>query len=94
MHVVGWIVQSAKVSLPRNQMMIASELRWQSSGQLGIMPTSSRSILIVTAVAPMAENSSKDVANCAACDMYACDKLRGFFEVAPEARTALDTLRS
>ena len=36
----------------------------------------------------------KDVANCAACDMYTCDKLEGFFEVAPEARTALDALRS
>ena len=32
--------------------------------------------------------------NCAACDMYACDKLKSFFEVAPEARTALDALRS
>jgi len=36
----------------------------------------------------------KDVANCAACDMYACDQLKSFFEVAPEARTALDALRS
>ena len=36
----------------------------------------------------------KDLANCAACDMYACDKLKGFFEVAPEARMALDALRS
>ncbi len=32
--------------------------------------------------------------NLAACDMYACDKLENFFEVAPEARTALDALRS
>lgn len=36
----------------------------------------------------------KDIANCAACDMYACDKLKSFFKVAPEARTALDALRS
>jgi len=35
----------------------------------------------------------KDVANCAACDIYACDKLKGFFELAPEARAALDELR-
>jgi hypothetical protein len=38
--------------------------------------------------------TEKDVANCAACDMYACDQLKNFFEVAPEARTALDALRS
>ena len=36
----------------------------------------------------------KDIANCAACDMYACYKLKAFFEVAPEARAALDALRS
>ncbi len=35
----------------------------------------------------------KDVANCAACDIYACDKLEKFFEIAPEARTALCRLR-
>ena len=36
----------------------------------------------------------KDLANCAACDLYVCDKLNSFFEVAPEARTALDALHS
>jgi hypothetical protein len=36
----------------------------------------------------------KDLANCAACDLYVCDKLNNFFEVAPEARTALDALRA
>ena len=35
----------------------------------------------------------KDVANCASCDIYACDKLEKFFEIAPEARTALGKLR-
>ena len=35
----------------------------------------------------------KDLEHCAACDMYACDKLESFFEVAPEARRALDALR-
>jgi len=35
----------------------------------------------------------KDIANCAACDMYACDKLKEFFELAPEANIALDKLR-
>lgn len=35
----------------------------------------------------------KDIANCAACDMYACDKLKKFFELAPEANIALDKLR-
>lgn len=37
--------------------------------------------------------TEKDIANCAACDMYACDKLKSFFELAPEARVALDELR-
>ena len=36
----------------------------------------------------------KELANCAACDMYACDKLEGFFTMMPAARTALDKLRS
>lgn len=35
----------------------------------------------------------KDMENCAACDMYACDKLENFFKDAPDARTALDNLR-
>ncbi len=35
----------------------------------------------------------KDLTNCAGCDMYACDKLREFFKMAPEAKTALDGLR-
>ncbi len=35
----------------------------------------------------------KDIANCAACDMYACDKLKNFLELSPEARAALDELR-
>ncbi|MBC2716123.1 MAG: DUF3795 domain-containing protein [Desulfobacteraceae bacterium] len=33
--------------------------------------------------------------NCAACDMYStCDKLKHFCKIAPEAREALDKLRS
>jgi len=39
-------------------MMTASVLRWQSSDQLGIMLTSSQSILIVMDVVLMVENSS------------------------------------
>ena len=35
----------------------------------------------------------RKIENCAACDMYACDKLESFFKLAPEARTALDKLR-
>ena len=35
----------------------------------------------------------KDLINCAACDMYACDKLEAFFQLAPEVRAALDALR-
>ncbi len=35
----------------------------------------------------------KELENCAGCDMYACDKLENFFNMAPDARTALDNLR-
>ncbi len=35
----------------------------------------------------------KDLANCAECDMYSCDKLREFFDLAPEAKIALDWVR-
>ncbi len=35
----------------------------------------------------------KKVANCAYCDKYACDKLAGFFKMAPAAKTALDEIR-
>ena len=35
----------------------------------------------------------KELENCAVCDMYACDKLEKFFEVAPQACTSLDKLR-
>lgn len=35
----------------------------------------------------------KELSNCAACDEYACEKLQSFFEMAPQARTALDALR-
>jgi len=36
----------------------------------------------------------KEVANCAGCDMYACDKLENFFKMVPDARTVLDNLRT
>ncbi|MDP8247425.1 MAG: DUF3795 domain-containing protein [Candidatus Tritonobacter lacicola] len=36
----------------------------------------------------------KSLPHCAACDMYACDKLKRFIELAPEAGKALDSLRS
>ena len=35
----------------------------------------------------------RGVANCAHCEEYACDKLVGFFEHAPEARAVLDGVR-
>ena len=35
----------------------------------------------------------KSLPNCAACEMYACDTLKGFIELAPEAGKALDSLR-
>ncbi len=36
---------------------------------------------------------AKGADNCAACDEYPCEKLEAFFQMAPEARTALDALR-
>lgn len=36
----------------------------------------------------------KSLPHCAACEMYACDKLKQFIELAPEAGKALDSLRS
>lgn len=36
----------------------------------------------------------KEVANCAGCDMYACDKLENFFKMVPDARTVLDKFRT
>ncbi len=35
----------------------------------------------------------KGVDNCAGCDEYPCAKLEEFFQVAPEARAALEALR-
>ncbi len=35
----------------------------------------------------------KGVDNCAGCDKYPCGKLEAFFQLAPQARTALDALR-
>ena len=36
----------------------------------------------------------RDVVNCAYCDDYACEKLEGFFGMAPHARTTLDSIRA
>jgi hypothetical protein len=36
----------------------------------------------------------RGVTNCAACDEYACETLRGFFKHAPEAENTLDSLRA
>ena len=35
----------------------------------------------------------RDVANCAHCPDYACEKLEGFFGMAADARTVLDEIR-
>ncbi|MBN1975487.1 MAG: DUF3795 domain-containing protein [Sedimentisphaerales bacterium] len=36
----------------------------------------------------------KGVQNCAYCDDYACEKLEGFFKMAPNAKEHLDEIRS
>ena len=36
----------------------------------------------------------KSLSNCATCDMYICDALKKFIELAPEAGKALENLRS
>jgi len=35
----------------------------------------------------------KHIENCAFCDQYACEKLTGFFAMAPKAKTTLDEIR-
>ena len=35
----------------------------------------------------------KEVKNCAYCDDYACEKLTKFFDIAPDAKTALTEIR-
>ena len=37
---------------------------------------------------------SRGVTNCAYCPDYACEKLTGFFGMAPEARTTLEAIRT
>lgn len=37
---------------------------------------------------------TRNVDNCAGCDEYPCAKLDAFFQVAPQARAALDALRA
>lgn len=36
----------------------------------------------------------KDVANCAYCDDYACEKLEKIFEMVPDAKNRLDEIRA
>jgi hypothetical protein len=36
----------------------------------------------------------RGVLNCAYCDDYGCDKLEAFWQMAPEGRTTLDTIRA
>jgi hypothetical protein len=37
----------------------------------------------------IAKEGRRRVANCAHCDDYACQKLEGFFDIVPEAKTTL-----
>ncbi|MFH0771736.1 MAG: DUF3795 domain-containing protein [Candidatus Omnitrophota bacterium] len=36
----------------------------------------------------------KNAKNCAFCDMYACDRLKKFFEMAPETKEVLEKIKS
>ena len=36
----------------------------------------------------------KNIPNCAHCDDYACDKLKGFFKMVPDAQKHLDGIRN
>ena len=36
----------------------------------------------------------RNVVNCAYCDDYACEKLEGFFDMAPHARATLDGIHA
>jgi hypothetical protein len=36
----------------------------------------------------------KDIANCAYCDEYACEKLEKFFQMVPDAKKRLDEIKS
>ena len=36
----------------------------------------------------------KNIANCAYCDSYACEKLEGFFKMVPDAKKQLDSIKS
>jgi len=36
----------------------------------------------------------RKIENCAFCDDYACDRLVGFFEMAPEAKVNLEAIRA
>jgi len=38
--------------------------------------------------------TEKSLPNCAACDMYVCDQLKRFIDLAPEAGKALEGLRA
>jgi hypothetical protein len=38
--------------------------------------------------------AERSLANCAACDDYGCDKVEGFFKMAPQARVTLEAIRA
>jgi hypothetical protein len=59
----------------------------------GCLSASARKIGYCAECAIRACGVARGVANCAGCPDYACEKLTGFFKLAPQARVTLDSVR-
>ena len=87
--------------------MMINEQKWQKNGLYNTSPILDRNILIAMDVEMEGKKffycsdvceirkccMEKELENCAACEMYICDRLKAFITLAPEAGNALDKLR-